>query len=129
MKWLREHSLGLVVFLLFTIFLVGQAVTGFRAYNDDQEAHSQQVANFTQYLTSGHFIEATFENWESEFLQMGGYVVLTAYLVQKGSAESKKLEDIEGPVGTTGKSNKTSAPWPVRHGGGWLRLYEHSLSL
>jgi len=43
-----------------------------------------------QYLRSDHFLEATMENWESEFLQMFGFVVFTAFLFQKGSAESKQ---------------------------------------
>ena len=44
-----------------------------------------------EYLRSGHFAEVTAENWESEFLQMAFYVMLTAFLFQKGSSESKKL--------------------------------------
>ncbi len=48
-----------------------------------------------EYLRSGHFLEATFENWESEFLQMGLYVLLTIWLRQRGSAESKKLYEKE----------------------------------
>jgi hypothetical protein len=46
-----------------------------------------------QYLTTGDFVEATFENWESEFLQMGMYIVLTAFLFQKGSSESKPVAE------------------------------------
>ena len=48
------------------------------------------TVGYVRYLTTGHFVEATFENWESEFLQMAAFVLLTAVLVQKGSAESKK---------------------------------------
>ena len=129
MQWLRQHSLSVVLIVLFGLFLTGQTVTGFRTHNQDQEEHGQPTISFGEYLTSGHFIEATFENWESEFLQMSAYVVLTAYLVQKGSAESKKLEDIEGPAGTPRKPGKRDTPWPVRRGGWWLRVYEHSLSL
>jgi len=44
------------------------------------------------YLGSGHFLSATFENWESEFLQMGMYVLLTVWLHQRGSAESRPLD-------------------------------------
>jgi hypothetical protein len=129
MQWLRQHSLSIVLIVLFAVFLAGQSVTGFLTYNQDQEEHGKSAVSFGDYLTSGHFIEATFENWESEFLQMGAYVVLTAYLVQKGSAESKKLEEIEGPAGTPRKPKKRDTPWPVRRGGAWLRVYEHSLSL
>lgn len=85
----------------------------------------------SQYAVSGHFISATFENWESEFLQMALYVILTISLRQKGSSESKKLKGEEGskdedvdrePQATPG------APWPVRKGGFWLLLYKNSLS-
>ncbi len=129
MKWLREHSLSVALMVLFGIFLTGQSITGFQTYNQDQEAHGQPTINFGEYLHSGHFIEATFENWESEFLQMGAYVVLTAWLVQKGSAESKKLKGEEESDRQPQKSHSKKAPWPVQQGGVWLKLYEHSLSL
>ena len=82
------------------------------------------------YLRTAHFGEATFENWESEFLQMGMYVVLTTKLRQKGSSESKPLE------GSTPQDEDPSdhrddadAPWPVRRGGAVLALYRNSLSI
>lgn len=129
MKWLREHSLGIVVFSLFAIFLAAQSVTGYVTYNQEQEEHSQPTTSYGQYLTSGHFIEATFENWESEFLQMGAYVVLTVWLVQKGSSESKKLHGKEETDRNPRQSSNKDSPWPVRRGGWLLKLYEHSLSL
>ena len=80
------------------------------------------------YLRSPEFLEPTAENWESEFLQMGAYVVLTAFLVQKGSAESKDPDQAE-PVDRRPDPNRPGAPGPVRRGGGALALYRHSLSL
>ena len=75
-------------------------------------------------------MEATMENWESEFLQMGIYVMLTACLFQKGSAESKKLDGEEAVDRDPRLSkNKKNAPWPVRKGGFVLKVYERSLSL
>ena len=70
------------------------------------------------------------ENWESEFLQMFLFVVLTAVLYQRGSAESKKLHRSD-PVERDPRryKNKRMAPWPVRRGGIALKLYENSLSL
>jgi hypothetical protein len=85
-----------------------------------------------EYLGSGHFIEAVFENWESEFLQMGLFVVLTAFLKQKGSSESKSMEgeeDVDADPSDPGERNKKDAPWPVKHGGFVLRLYENSLTI
>src|SRR5215213_8655896 len=92
---LRNNGLTIVLLLLFLFSVAGQAVTVYRQYNEYQQEHSQPTVGFTEYLTSGHFVEAIFENWESEFLQMGMYVLLTAYLYQKGSPESKKLDEKE----------------------------------
>src|SRR5215213_1715646 len=88
-KLLRDQSLTIVTLALFLLFLAAQAITGHRVYNTDQQEHQEQAISFVAYLRSGHFIEATFENWESEFLQMGAYVLLTVYLLQRGSAESR----------------------------------------
>ncbi len=82
-----------------------------------------------QYLETGDFLEATFENWGSEFLQMGMYVVLTAFLFQRGSSESKPVDEAapqdEDPAA---QADRAGAPAPVRHGGWVLRLYENSLA-
>lgn len=129
MKWLREHSLGVVLFALFFVILIGMSLTGFTDYNQDQQEHKQPEVGYVEYLGSGSFIESVFENWESEFLQMGSYVILTAYLVQRGSAESKKLEGREAVDRDPQRTASGDAPWPVRRGGWVLKLYEHSLSL
>jgi hypothetical protein len=75
-------------------------------------------------------MEATMENWESEFLQMFAYVLLTAFLFQRGSAESKTLDEAE-PVDRDPRfsRHKRQAPWPVRKGGMALKLYENSLGI
>lgn len=80
------------------------------------------------YLTSGHFGEAVFENWESEFLQMAAYVLLTVFLFQKGSAESKDPDVTEeSDEKPESKTNDSNAPWPVRKGGIILAMYKNSL--
>jgi hypothetical protein len=105
-------------------------VTGYDVYNEELREHGDAVIGFLTYLTSGHFLEATFENWESEFLQMGMFVLLTVKLYQKGSSESKergkKHPSDEDP---RLHRNDPGAPWPVRRGGIALALYEHSLSI
>lgn len=128
-RFLNNNSLSLVVFVLFLIFLAGQSITGLKQYNEEQEMHSQPTIGYTEYLGSGDFIESVFENWESEFLQMGAYVLLTVYLRQKGSAESKKLEGEEETDRDPQKTASKDAPWPVRKGGVALMLYRNSLSL
>ena len=129
-KILRENGLSIVLGLAFFLFLVAQAFTGMYEYNEDQQEHGQPAVNFADYLASSHFLEATMENWESEFLQMFAFVVLTACLFQKGSAESKDPDE-EEPVDRHPRKSRTkkNAPWPVRKGGFVLTLYEYSLSL
>ncbi|SHK04057.1 hypothetical protein SAMN02746009_00151 [Hymenobacter psychrotolerans DSM 18569] len=72
--------------------LGGQVLTGWHDYNDELEQLKLPALTLGQYLGSGHFPEATFESWESEFLQMGLYVGLTIWLRQKGSPESKPVD-------------------------------------
>ena len=89
-RFFRDNGLSIVLFILFFLSLGGQYLTGRNEYNDDQIAHGQSVVGYVEYLGEGHFIEAVFENWESEFLQMAMYVILTVFLFQKGSSESKE---------------------------------------
>ena len=87
---LKDNSLSLVLFFLFFVtFLLGQSLSGQRVYNEEQLEHGEEPVAYTEYLRTAHFGEATFENWESEFLQMGAYVLLTVWLRQRGSSESK----------------------------------------
>ncbi len=129
-KIMRDNGLLLVNLALFLIFLVAMALAGVREYNADQLEHQEAAVSFWSYLTTGAFIEAVFENWESEFLQMGMYVVLTAFLFQRGSAESKPIEgDAPQDADPREADLRKSVPWPVRKGGLVLRVYENSLAL
>ena len=129
-RTLRENGLSITLFALFFFSLVGQSVTGHHEYNQDQQEHGQPSVGYVEYLKSGHFIEAVFENWESEFLQMAAYVVLTIFLYQKGSSESKKIDTIEDvDVDPRRFQQQKDAPWPVRRGGLILKLYENSLGI
>jgi Domain of unknown function (DUF6766) len=128
--WLRDHGLLLANLALFLIFIGGMALTGHRVYNSDQTEHGSSPISFGQYLATGAFVEATFENWESEFLQMGMYVVLTAFLFQRGSSESKPIDE-QSPQDEDPRESqdKPDAPWPVKRGGWVLKLYENSLAI
>ena len=119
------------MFGAFAVFLVLMSLVGQREYNQDQRDHGEASVSYAGYVTSGNFVEAVFENWESEFLQMGMFVVLTVFLRQKGSVESKKL-DGEEPVDEDPRHadlDDDDVPWPVRTGGVKLWLYERSLSI
>ena len=126
-RFLREHGLSIVMLgLFFVVFLVGQVITGRSEYNDERKKHGAPALSYGEYLASPHFGEATAENWESEFFQMFVFVVATAFLYQKGSAESKDPRKKHSHH--TSRSKKPDSPWPVHRGGWILRLYEHSLS-
>jgi hypothetical protein len=127
--WIRDRGLLIANLALFVVFLGGMILTGARVYSDDQVEHGHPATTLGQYLMSGNVVEATFENWESEFLQMGMYVVLTAYLFQRGSSESKPVGKEAPQDADPRNSSSPKAPWPVRQGGFVLVLYERSLAL
>lgn len=127
-KFLRNNSLSLVFVFFFIASIFSQAYFGFSEFNKDRQEEDQPPVSLTAYIKSGHFISATFENWESEFLQMGLFVWLTIFLYQKGSSESKKFDGTD-EVDREPDRNKKDAPWPVKKGGFILTLYKHSLTL
>jgi hypothetical protein len=126
--WVRSHGIVLVNTVLFLIFLAGMSFTGWQVSNQQLLDHGSAAESFGAFLGSGDFFEAVFENWESEFLQMGSYVVLTIWLFQKGSSESKPIgKPAPQDEDPRAHRNDPNAPWPVRRGGVWLVLYENSL--
>lgn len=127
-KILRENGLSILFAFLTVITIVGQLLVGWHEFNNELNDYGQPPLSITAYLTSGHCIEGIFENWESEFLQMGLYVLLTVSLYQKGSSESKSLSEPE-EVDREPTSTRKGAPWPVRRGGWVLKLYQNSLSI
>jgi Domain of unknown function (DUF6766) len=126
MKRVRDNALTVVMLLLFGLSLLGQTLAGWGSFNQDQTDHHQATIELLEYLGTGHFGEAVFENWESEFLQMGILVILTARFRQKGSPESKAFDGPE-EVDREPDPTRRGAPWPVRAGGLVGRVYEHSL--
>jgi len=115
-RFLKDNGLSIVLVGLFLIFWGAQAVSGFKVHNEDEVRHGRPAGAFGDYLTSGHFWQATGENWESEFLQMGAYVILTTRLFQRGSAESHDPDNAE----------ELAAKRKLKRGS-WL--YRNSLSL
>jgi len=130
MGWIRDRALTLVLMLMFALFLAGQFVAGFHEYNDAQLTHHQPAVSMPAYAATGHWWESVFENWESEFLQMAVFVLLTTLLVQKGSPESRRAH-VREPVDADPRdfADRPHVPWPVRRGGWILRVYENSLGL
>jgi hypothetical protein len=127
-KFWRNNALSIVFLGLFFLAMTGQFFTGYKEYSQERKEEGWSPVSMSSYFQTGHFIESTFENWESEFLQMALFVVLTISLRQKGSSESKKMEGSE-EVDREPSAKRKNTPWPVRRGGIILKIYTHSLSI
>lgn len=82
------------------LVLGGQALTGWHEYNNFSQEHGKSAVPLFQYFSSGHFIQATFENWESEFLSVFAIIFLSIYLREFGSPQSKP---VDAPHSVTGE--------------------------
>lgn len=121
--FLRDNALSLVLAALFLTSIAGQYAAGLSVLNRERASRGEAPLSGAAYAHDPHFVSATFENWESEFLQMAIYILLTACLRQRGSAESRALPGEEPPK----RVDPGATPWPVVRGGLWRRLYAHSL--
>ena len=127
-SFIKKNSLSIVFFVLFAISIVGQIITGWHEHNKQREEDQAPVLTLSSYFSSGHFLQATFENWESEFLQMALFVLLTISLRQQGSSESKGFDGKE-EVDREPSPRKKDAPAPVKKGGWMLAIYKNSLTI
>ncbi|MBT2744929.1 MULTISPECIES: DUF6766 family protein [unclassified Lysobacter] len=127
----RENALSMVLLILFASCLFGQIASGRAVFNQERREHGLAPVAWIDYFHHGQFVSATFENWESEFLQMGLYVLLTVGLRQKGSAESRPLDDkAQGALEADSRDVEAGpSPSAVRRGGWIARLYANSLSI
>jgi hypothetical protein len=89
--FLKENSLTLVFGVLLLIVLFFQAVSGHADFNQQQVTDGLPPVSFGRYISSASFGVDVAENWQSEYLQFFLYVLLTVWLVQKGSPESKPI--------------------------------------
>lgn len=121
----RRNGLSIALLALMLGSFLGQILAGHAVLNEERLEHGREALALGEYLLSGQFLSATFENWESEFLQMGMYVLLAAWLRQRGSAESRPLD----PAQEQERIEPGPKPWPLRRGGAWKKLYATSLSL
>ena len=131
-RFVRENSLGLFFGAIFLATLVGQAFAGHAQYDNLQIAQGLEPISLGRYLTSSSFAADVAENWQSEFLQFFLYVFATVWLAQRGSTESKTLDDV-GPESDedqlVGAHARADSPAWV-HAGGWrTAIYSNSLGL
>ncbi|QQG51322.1 MAG: hypothetical protein HZB75_02335 [Candidatus Saccharibacteria bacterium] len=126
---LRNNGLATAMFAIFAVSIVGMSLAGWSSENEDRAEHGRTSQGYVEYITSGSYIEAVFENWESEFLQMWALVILTVFLYQKGSTDSKPLR---------GKASQdTSSRYSIIEADSWHKrgkaivhgLYAHSLGI
>jgi hypothetical protein len=115
--FLRDNGLTVALSALFIFSIAAMGLTGWKAHNTILLQHGTAPLGLLSYLRSGDFASAVFENWESEFLQMAAYVILTAFLFQRGSAESRDPD---------GEEDSPSAPPPS---GFASFLYAYSLGI
>lgn len=129
MTWLRDNGLAIALFTLFAVSVVGQGWAGWLAQNEELVRDGLAPQTLGAFLAGGEFNSTLFENWESEFLQMWAFVMLTAYLFQRGSPESRDPDAERAPQDREPKAdeNKPDAPWPVRAGVVARSVYSHSL--
>jgi hypothetical protein len=127
-RFFRNNSLSIVIFTIFLLCLFGMSIAGWQSNNETLAEHSQPKISYTSYLVSDTFGEGVFENWESEFLQMWALIILTIYLRQKGSADSKPLRG-RSPQDTSSRySIIRASTWQQRSKATGHFLYRHSLS-
>jgi hypothetical protein len=126
-SFLYRNSLSLIFLILMIFSLSGQIYTGWLEHDEFLEQYGRPEQSLSEYLKSGHFIQATFENWESEFFQMALFVVFTIFLRQQGSSESKSCD--EDTFDPSELEPKQESPWSVKKGGVFLAIYKHSLSI
>jgi hypothetical protein len=113
----REFALGIILVILFFVTWIAQAVSQWQTFTDEQLTHGStpKIGDFI-----AEFAQSTFENWQSEFLQLFSFVVLAALYIHKGSAESKdgdeqiqaslrRLEEHFGTLPDTAPSEATSS--------------------
>lgn len=86
----KNFGLSIAFCILFLVSWVAQGVAEWRVYADQQRAHGEPV-EVTGYIVE--FGQSTLENWQSEFLQLFSFVVLSAMLIHRGSAESKDSDE------------------------------------
>jgi hypothetical protein len=131
-RFLRDNSMSIVFLLMFLAALFGQAIAGHAEFNEVAQSHGDPTISLGRYVVSSEFGSAVMENWQSEYLQFTLFILLTVWLLQRGSPESKELDkagresDEEQKVGPHAQQN--SPAW-AKVAGFRRTLYENSLVL
>jgi hypothetical protein len=129
-RFARDNGLSIFFFVIFVVTVFGQSLAGVRSFNAERVEHGDSPVSWGTYVTSPDFGGAVMENWQSEFLQFTLFIFVTVWLLQKGSNESKKLED----AGLESKQQQKIGGYAPDDGPKWAklddwrtRIYENSL--
>lgn len=128
----RDNSLSIVFGILLLGTLLAQALVGLAGYNEAARTDGLAQIDLWRYVTSSSFAVDVAENWQSEYLQFTLYILLTVWLVQRGSSESKPPQDAglgSDEQERVGRFAEPHSPSPVRRGGWWARTYSASLTV
>ena len=131
-RFLKHNGLSIAFLVLFIAAVGGQAIAGHADFNEEQIRHGDPELSLTRYVVSADFGAAVMENWQSEFLQFTLFILLTVWLLQRGSPESKELDkaglesDEEQKVGPHAEQN---SPLWAKVEGIRRTIYENSLLL
>ena len=131
-RFLFENGLTLAVTTLFLGSLGGQSVAGYLVFNEEAAQHGEPTISYARYLVSSDFGAAVLENWQSEYLQFFVFILLTIWLVQKGSNESKRLSQVgleSDEEQRVGRHADANSPRWARTKGLAFHLYANSLLL
>jgi hypothetical protein len=131
-RFLRHNSMSIVFLLLFLAALCGQAIAGHADFNDVAQSHGDPTISLGRYVVSSDFGSAVMENWQSEYLQFTLFILLTVWLLQRGSPESKELDK----AGGESDQRQKVGPYAQQNSPAWAKvagirrtLYENSLVL
>jgi hypothetical protein len=131
-KFVRENSLSLFFGVILLGALVGQSFAGQRVYNADAAEHGEKTISWAHYLVTPEFGGDLLENWQSEFLQFSLYIMATVWFLQRGSNESKALDDAgleTDEQQRVGEHAQRNSPAWAKVGGMRRWVYSHSLFL
>jgi hypothetical protein len=128
-SFFKDNGLTIVLMLLFLFSILGHWLTGWKFENEELAKHGEAAVSLGQYAADPQFLATVFENWESEFLQMAAYVVLTGFLVQRGSSESKDPDGPPRDADLAAQAHKEGAPAILRAGAAARWFYAHSLGI
>src|SRR6478735_9928866 len=129
---LRQNSLSWFFGIILLLTLIGQAFTGVAEYNSQVVIDDLPQMGIGEYVTSSQFAVDVAENWQSEYLQFLLFILLTVWLAQKGSPESKPLDKLgreSDKDQKVGRYALLDSPTWVKAGGWRLRLFSRSLGL